>query len=293
MDKINKKIYPFVMLLPALIVFGVFYILPNISGFYFAMTDWNITRIDNIVFIGFDNFIRLFKEDFFITSIKNVFLFTIISGIIKNIVGFILALFLNRNFNGKYFFRTVFFLPCVLSALVVGYIFSFMMNPTIGIIDGFLTHIGLTGMAQDWLGNARIAMYSISAVDIWMWTGMCIVIYMAGLQAIPAELKESSKIDGANAFQTFRHVTLPLMVPSININIVLSIISGLKVFDLVYILTSGGPGFSTEVLSTVMYKATSTGKLGYGAAIGVVSFIIIAAITLPTLKVLRRNEVEL
>lgn len=293
MNNLLKKTYPLYMILPALIVYGVFYIVPNMSGFYFALTDWNITRIDNISLIGFENFIRLFKAEYFIVAIKNVFLFMIISTVLKNIIGFILALSLNRKFLSKNFFRSVFFLPCTLSPLVVGYIFSFIMNPTIGVLDTFLKNIGLKGMALDWLGDTRIAMFSITSVDIWMWAGMCCVIYLAGLQSIPDEVKEAAKIDGANSFQVFTNVTLPLMVPSININIVLSIISGLKVFDLVYVLTAGGPGFATEVLNTIMYKATSTGKLGYAAAIGLVSFIIIAIITLPTLKVLRRNEVEL
>lgn len=293
MTKEAKKIYPMYMVMPALSFYGIFSIISIFIGFYLSMTSWNIARPEELNFIGIDNFFRLFKEEYFVLALRNVSMYTLISAFFKNSIGLIIALLLDRIFKGRNIFRMIFFLPCVLSPLVVGLVFSFILNPTLGFLNNTLHQMGLSILALDWLGDPNIAIFSVTSVDIWMWTGFSIVIYLAGLQMIPQELKEASAIDGASKFQIFKNVIFPLMMPSINISLVLCIIGGLKVFDLVYVITSGGPGYATEVLNTIMYKALSHGTLGYASAIGVIQFLIIAAITFPTLRVLKRREVEL
>ena len=292
-NKLYSKIYPMRLLFPALAFYGVFYLFSTLLGFYLSTTDWNITRLNNIEFIGIENFIRLFKEDYFTLAIKNVAIFTIISAIFRNILGLLLAIMLDQKMKGIKIFRTIFFLPCVLSTLVVGYVFTFIFNPTIGLLNTYLTEYGLQALALDWLGNSKIALFSIISVDIWMWTGFNTIIYLAGLQTVPSELYEASSIDGAGRWKTFKNITIPLIGASITVNLILNIIGGLKTFDLIFVMTSGGPGFATEVLNTLMFKAMSTGTLGYATAIGVVQFIFVAVITFPVLGILRKREVEL
>ena len=198
---------------------------------------------------------------------------------------------MDKKFKGRNFFRAVFYLPSVLSALVVGYAWSFIFNPTMGALNILFDKIGLDFLMQDWLGDARLALYSIIFVIVWQFAGYSMVIYIAGLQNIPLDLYEAADIDGVSPWQRFKYITFPLLAPAVTINILLTMISTLKTFDHIFVMTKGGPGYATEVISTLLYRESFTNNnMGYGSAISVILFLLITSISLIMLKYLRGRE---
>jgi raffinose/stachyose/melibiose transport system permease protein len=289
---ILRKNYPVYLLIPALLIYFTFYLMSLIGGMVLSFTDWNMTSSDVIRFNGIQNFAALVSDAGMIIALKNVFIFNLISTFFKTLFGLLLALALNKSFKGRNFYRALFYFPCILSPLVVGYIFSFMYRPEDGIINAGLKLLGLGSIAPDWLGSFDLALYAVIIVEIWMWTGFCSAIILAGLQTIPDEVLEAAAIDGAGKFDVFRYITLPFIIPVLNIVVVLNVIGGFRVFDIVMATTYGGPGKATEVISTMMYKAQATGSLGYAASIGLVQFLIILVIVMPVYYSIRRKEVE-
>ncbi len=290
MQKLVRNRYPYKFLIPACVLFGIFFLLPTVLGFYFSLTDWDIDK-KVIRFIGLDNFKYLFTRDVFMKALKNTLLFGIFTGVFKNILGLLLALGVNKDLKSKNYLRTLFYLPGVLSMIVVGIMFNsiFSMN---GMLNNFLGTIGLEHMITDWLGNKKTAMGCIMFLEIWKWSGFHMIIYLAGLQTIPKELIEASTVDGASKWKQFWHVTLPLLMSSVTINIIISLIGGFKVFEQVYVLTNGGPGNHTQVLNTLVFQSFSQGFYGRGSAMGLLLFLFIASISLLMNKFLRSKEVE-
>ena len=189
--------------------------------------------------------------------------------------------------------RTVFFMPAVINTVAVGLIFSSMMHPANGLINGLLSKVGLGGLAQSWLVDQKIAIFSICAIEIWKWSGFTMVILLSGMQTIDKSFLEAAEIDGANALQKFFRITIPLLLPAINNALILSIIGGLKVFGLIQSTTQGGPGTATEVFGTIIYKCFGSGRLGEGCAANVLLAVIIAMIAMPTYKYIADREVEM
>jgi len=225
-------------------------------------------------------------------ALKNTFYFAIVTVIGKNLLGFFLALLVHKSTRYNNYLRSVIFLPITISSIVVAIVFVSIYNPTNGLLNGFLNGIGLSGLANDWLFNPKISMTSISVMEIWQWTGFNMCIFIAGLQSIPKDFYESASIDGAGKFKQMVHITIPLILQSINITIIFSIISGLKVFTQVYGTTNGGPADATQVLGTFLYKSFGQGYLGYSSAVGLVTTILIMVLTLGILVVMRKKEVE-
>jgi raffinose/stachyose/melibiose transport system permease protein len=289
----TKSYYSLWFLVPTSLLFLVFFIIPNVMGFVLAFTDWSILRFDKISFIGLDNFKMLLETSFLRTAIFNTFYFTIVTAILKNILGFILALIANREFRLKNYVRTVFFAPCIVSSMVTGIVFGAIYNPEFGLLNKFLNEAGLGFMAKEWLVDKDFAMLAVCGMEIWHWVGFSMVIYLAGLQNIPKYYYDASKIDGANSIQRLKNIVVPLIMPSVTVSIMLSLISGLKVFDQVFSLTNGGPMNKTQVISTLIYKNFSNGLLGYSAAMGLVFTIIVISITFTILRITRKMEVEM
>lgn len=279
------------MVLCSLFIFCAFYLASVVLSFFLSLTDWHIRQPD-INFVGFKNFIRLFGDDRFLASFRNTFVYAAITTLLKTALGLVIALVLNRRFRGVKFFRALFYMPCILSTLVIGYVFGFILRPD-GLLNGVLKAVGLGVLTRDWLGNFDTALYSVALIETWLWTGFCAVIILAGLQAIPAELLEASAIDGTNRLQTFSHVIVPLVRPAINVVLILNIIGGMKVFDIIMATTNGGPGLATEVMTTFIYKSQSTGAMGYAAAIGLVQFLVITVISITVNQFNRKKEIEL
>ncbi|CAM3375276.1 carbohydrate ABC transporter permease [Marinicrinis lubricantis] len=282
--------YTYKLVMPALLVYLIIFIIPTFTGLYYSLTDWSPLK-DGISFVGLENFKYIFQDEVLLLALKNTFIYTIIVVVFKNGLGLLLAVGLNMPLKSKNFLRAVYFIPSIVSTIVIGLVFIPILQPS-GILNGFFESIGLDFLAQYWLSDTGIVMYTISAVSIWQWAGYHMVIYLAGLQTISSDYYEAAQIDGANVFQRFRYITLPLLAASININVILSLIGGLKVFSEVYALTNGGPGNASQVLTTSILSLFGEGRWGLGTALNTVLFLIVAIIAIPLLHKMRKQEVE-
>lgn len=272
---LQKKMYPRYLLFLALAVYLVFYIAPSLLGVAYSFTDMTIYKAKDYDFVGLTNYINLIKQNRFITGMKNTFAFMIITTIFKIVVGFGLALVLNQRFKSRNVLRAVFYLPVILSTLIVSEVFTAMLIPDTGLINEFLGLFSETLGHWDWLGSKETAMYVIMFVDVWKGAGYCMVIFLAGLQAVPRDCYEAAALDGASSWDRFWKVTLPLMIPSVSINVLLCVIGGLKVFDIIIVMTNGGPGMSTQVLNTTIYSYFGSGALSTGCAANVMLTILV------------------
>ena len=290
--KSTQDFYSKWFIAPAAILFIIFFVVPNLASFILGFTDWSLYDFNNIKFNGLENFRRLFSEKTFAIAIKNTFYFAIVTVLIKNIFGFLMALIVKKTSKFNTLLRAVVFLPMTISVMVVAIIFVSIYNPTNGIINEGLRAIGLDSLTRDWLFDARYSMNSICLMDIWQGTGFTMCVMISGLQAIPTDYYEAAKIDGADKWQQLRYVTLPLLISSITISLVFNIISGFKVFAQVYSTTNGGPADSTHVLGTFLFKSFGNGFLGYSAAVGLFTTVLIVALSMTLLAILRKREVE-
>lgn len=275
--KIRSR-YPLYFALPAVLLYGTFFIVPSLSGIVYAFTDWS-SFSDEVNFVGLRNFAKIFSPgEYYLAYFSNTFVFTGATIVLKTAVGLGLALLLNegvKRFVNLY--RVLIYLPVVLPFIVVGLIFRSILNPATGLLNAFLRSVGLDALAMQWLVDPHLAIYSVVVVDSWKGIGYIMVILLAGLQTIPKDFYEAAEVDGANAWQRFRYLTIPLLMPAIAIVTVLNVLYGLRVFDIVYAMTNGGPGYATEVLSTGIFKAFSQGQYGLGTAISTILFLILIA----------------
>lgn len=287
----SDRIYWLFLITPAVLVLSIFFIIPVIGGFLYSFTDWNgLSRSTN--FIGLKNYIDLFLyDDKFQLGLWHTIVFSCFITVFQNVFGLILAIFMDKESRNRKFFRVVYYMPAVLSPVVVSYIWTFILNPTMGALNIFLKAIGLDLFAGDWLGNPRLALFSIASVIVWQFTGYSMIIYLAGLQGISQDIYESGYIDGTNAWQKFKYITFPLLAPAFTINLILTIINTLKAFDHIFVMTGGGPGYATEVISTLLYReAFRSDNMGYASSISVVLFIMITTVSLIMLRYLKRRE---
>ncbi len=285
----SKKIGFFII--PALLIYGVFYVYPTVLSLFYSITDWDgVSPAFN--FVGLKNFINLFTNDtIFIKSLTNNVKFTLSASILQFLFSLGLALLLIKNTKSNVFFRALYFFPTILASVSVGFIWTFLYAPNIGPIDQLLKSLGLEWMIQDWLGDKSIAIYSIAVVKAWFHVGQMIVIFVAGLQAIPKQFYEVAKIEGASALQTFRRVTWPMIAPAATIVVAYTTIQTFKAFDLIYTMTRGGPNYSTEIIATNIYNvAFRSNKFGYAAAQSIIFLVIIGAITFLQFKLVDRYE---
>lgn len=261
------------MALPAFALFSVFFLYPLIKGIGMSLTDWD--GISKASFIGLDNFKRFFRDERAINDIRNTVLFALGSAPLLNLVGLGYALLMNGKFKGKGIARMIIYLPAIISPLIMGYIWYLMLQPGRGFVFHFLDQMGKSLWFGNWMGSYGIAMLVLILVNVWQYAGMTMVIYLAGLQAIPEELYEAAKVDGASSSKRLFHITLPLLIPSIRINVVTNIIGSLSVFDIVMSLTGGGPGYATETLSIYIMRMSYGSRTGYSTAVAIIMFFII------------------
>jgi len=291
MSKKTSSLYSYTLTYPALLLYSIFFALPVAAGIVMAFTDWQSSQILEPSFNGLDNFRAIFNDERFIKSLTNTLLFASVTMILKVVFGLPLALALVKPLKTRGFLRTMFFFPAVLSAVVIGIMFSSLFQMD-SVVDQFLQFFGIH-MEVNWLGQGDTAMAVVMLTDVWQWTGLTMIIFLAGLQGISDDYYEAARIDGASAYHQFRHITLPLLISSFTIVFTLSLIGGLKVFANVYVLTNGGPGFSTQVLSTYIYQAFGSGLLGLSSAMGLVLTVLVTILTLALNGYLRRKELEM
>lgn len=288
----TRKWYSEAFLVPALLFYLVFFILPNTLSLIFGFTDWTIFDIETIRFNGWENFRLMLDEPIFFSSIGNTFYFTFVSVFLSNVVGFLIALVLNAKLKLRSFYRSVFFIPTTLSMLVIAPVFSALYHPQNGPINKTLRELGLGFLAKEWLENGHYAMNAIIVMSTWAGIGLTIILYLSGLQTVPKDYDEAAEIDGCTYLGRIRHVVLPLIMPSITVNLVLSLVGGLKVFGQVYALTNGGPNGATEVFGTLIFKNFGAGLLGYSSAVGLVFTLVVCLFTFMLIYLMRRMEVE-
>ncbi len=260
---------PFWMLVPAIAFYAFVVIVPAAQGALYAFTDWNgITSA--FQFVGLDNFVRAFTEEGAWRAVSNTLALAAIVLVLQNAIGLLLAVGLNTAVKSRSVLRVVFFAPVILTPLVSGYIWSYLLTPR-GAINSALEAIGLGDLRQDWLGDPRFALLSVCAAIIWQFSGYSMIIFLAGLQAIPAEITEAAAMDGAGPVRRFFSITLPLLNGAIAINLLLTLISGLSQFDQVYVMTGGGPSGATATLSVVIFReGFQLGDYPYGTALSLV-----------------------
>ena len=221
------------MLLPCLAIFGIFFLLPAVMGVGFSFLNIRNVDFQAATFAGIGNYKNVLTDSGMNIAIKNSFIFAFVTTILKVTLGLLLAVLLNNKLKTTNFMRTVFFLPAVLSSVAVGLIFTAMMHPANGIINVALRAMGLPMLAQNWLTDPKLAIFSVAFVEVWKWTGFTMVILLAGLQSIPEHYYEAARIDGATGWQKFRYVTFPLIMPAFTNALVVNLIGGLKAFDVV------------------------------------------------------------
>ena len=287
----KNKQYPIYFSLGAIILYSIFFVLPSFIGFFYSFTDWNRYSSD-LNFVGFKNFNTIFFSNInYLQSIKNTLVFTITTIILKTVIALILALLLTngvRRFTNVH--RMIIYLPAIVPMIVVGIVFKSILHPTTGVLNQFLSAIGLDVLAQGWLINPKLALYSVILVDTWKGIGYIMVILIAGLEAIPREYYEAAKIDGAKAWDELRTITIPLLMPALTVVIVLNLLYGLKVFDIVYVLTNGGPGYATETVYTVVFKEFSKGRYGISTALSTLLFGIMTFLGFFVIRLMHREE---
>ncbi|MBP5198597.1 MAG: sugar ABC transporter permease [Lachnospiraceae bacterium] len=293
MNKLENKYYTKWLVLPAFLLFLVFFIIPNLASFVMGFTDWSLFYFDEPRWNGLDNFKRLFSEKNFWICVKNTFYFSVVTVLGKNILGFLMALLVQGEGRYKHFLRAAFFLPITISSLVVAIIFVSIYNPTNGLLNNLLSAVGLGKLGVDWLHTKGVALNAVCVMELWQQVGYTMCICLAGMESVPAEYYEASKIDGAGYWQRVFKVTIPLMVQSLTVSVMLSIISGIKVFAQIYGTTNGGPADSTQVLSTFLYKSFGNGYLGYSSAVGLFMTLLISVLTFTVVIIMRKKEVEM
>jgi len=285
---VSKQMHPYCYLIPVLLIYLVLFILPTLMSFFFSLTVWTLS---DYTFVGLENFKMFISEDSLRIGIKNTMIYAVMTSSLKVILALFVAVFLTSGLRTQNFLRSMVFFPNLVSTLAVGLTFSSLMHPTRGVFNAFLGKLGVEG--PDWLGNVHLALFSIVAVDVWKGLGVATVIYLAGLQAIPKDYYEASSIDGASKRQNFLHITLPLIRPSMNSVIILSFIGGMRSFDLIWAMTKGGPGFTTDVVSSIVYKQYANGYYGLSIAGNVIMFLLIALFAFPLYRFLIKREASL
>lgn len=288
----KRKIYPTYFAAGALIIYFVLFFLPSLIGVGYSFTNWSAYS-EEIHFVGLENFKTVFSTDEnYMKIIMNTLTFTIVTTIMKDVLGLILALLLTKSIKLLNMHRGIVFMPSVLSTLIIGMIFKSILDPKSGLLNTFFRAIGLDFLAQKWLVSTNLAFGSVMAVDIWRGVGYIMTILIAGILAIDPEYYDAAAIDGAGSWARFRYITLPLLIPTLATTTVLNVIYGLKVFDMVYALTNGGPGKdTTEVLYTAVFKRFGTGQYAVGTALSSVMFLIMIVVGFLMVRVIIKNEV--
>ena len=279
-------------LLPALAWFTLFHFIPDILNFYYAFTDWVPLFHPGSPWVGLRNFDFLWRTGVLRDTIVITGIFAVVNVVLQNIVALLFALALEQTTRTSQIYRTLLFLPVLVSPLAWGYVFKGILQPN-GPLNAFLSLFVTGSIHYPWLADSTMAIYYCAAVSAWKWFGITMLIYIAGLNSIPRELEESARVEGAGAWNVFRHVKWPLLAPALTFNLALSVIGGLQAFDIILALTAGGPGTKTTVFNYYILNEFTSGYWGLATAMSLVLFLAICAISIPMIVYLRRREVTL
>ncbi|MEQ4720773.1 sugar ABC transporter permease [Nonomuraea sp. B19D2] len=284
----RKSAYPYALYLPAAVVYLVIFLVPTVMACYFALTRW--TLFDS-TFVGLQNFTDFFAEQNLRIGFANTVFYAVVTSGLKVVLGLLLGVLLTSRLRLRGFLRSVVFFPVLVSTVAVGITFSMLLKPDTGLVNKALALVGIEG--PDWLGDARTALLSVALVDVWKGVGLATVIYIAGILSVPRDYYQAVAVDGGGAWHRFRHVTLPLSWPATYSVIILSFIGGLRSFDLIWTMTRGGPGFTSDTIASIIYKQYQAGFFGLSTAGNVILFVLVTALVLPLNYFLGKRQVAL
>lgn len=275
------------MSLPALLLYCLFFVYPLLKGVGMSLTDWD--GMGEAHFIGLANFSRFFQDPRAMGDIRTTLIFALGSALLLNLVGLGYALLMEKPFPGRSLARVMIYLPSIISPLIMGYIWYFLLQPGRGFLYRAAEQLNTVFFLGKWMNDYAVTMAVLIFVNVWQYAGMTMIIYLAGLQSISGDIREAALMDGANAWQRFTRVTLPLLMPSIRINVVTNVIGSLSVFDIIMALTEGGPGYSTESLSIYIMRMCYGSRTGYSTAVAMILFFIILVPVLVSLRLTRER----
>lgn len=290
MHLLSRRKWPIIIgLAPALAIYILFAIIPILISFYYSVMEWD--GFTEMRFIGLANFREALHDPIFWTALKNN-LFVVAASVFGQIpIALFFALLLNRKLKGGKIFRTLGFMPVVISTVIISLVWGMMFNSRRGLFNSLLESIGLGDWAQNWLGDPKLAMISVCITIIWQFVGLYLIIFLAALQNIPQEVYEAAEMDGASELKQTIHITLPMMRASIIVAVILCISGSLRTFDLIYVMTAGGPGHSTEVLAMYMFDQTfSSTRYGYGSALSLFIFFFSLLLVYLSTLILKQKE---
>lgn len=286
--KRNRKYM--LMTVPAVLMLAVFIVLPLLNAVRLSFFKWN-GYSQRMSFLGIENYIGIFSDPLFYRSLGNTIIYGFGSTLLQNVFGLILALYLNMKFKGRNILRVVVYLPIMVAQFIMGQIMYYFVQYQGGVLNEILVMLGHEPVY--WMESGIQAVVLITLVNSWQYVGLCMVVYLAGLQNIPDMYREAARLDGVGHWQEFRYITLPLLIPSITTAVVINLINGLKMYDMIVAMSSGGPNRGSLSLSYyIQLLYFNDEKAGYAAALGVVTIVVIMILTLPISGFLRRKEVE-
>ncbi len=280
----------YLFVLPAFLLYAVFMIYPFLQAIYLSFTDWNgAERVKH--FVGFRNYREMVQDDLFWTSVGHTLIWVVIGTIGPLVIGLLLAQLLWRRPRGFTLFRTVYFMPQVLSSVVIAIVWGWIYNPIFGILNQGLDRVGLEGLSRGWLGDPDFALYAVLVAAMWATVGFVFVVFLAGLQTVSRDLIEAATVDGANAWQRFWNVTVPQLANVVNVVTALLLIGGFSVFDIIFVMTGGGPANASEVIATLTYKEAFTqNRVGYAATLSLVITAISLVASVVFIRLRERSE---
>ncbi len=275
---------------PAILLFMVFVIYPFIKGGFLSLTNWN-GYSQSYKIVGLNNYTRLFTDANVRTAFLNTLIYGFCSTLLQNVFGLALALFLNQKFRGRSVLRAIIYLPVMIAPLIMGYIMYFFFSYNRGAINDIVLLFG--GQIVDWMADGPRAVAIMTVVNSIQFVGISMVIYLAGLQNIPAMYYEAAELDGARPFARFRYITFPMLMPAVSSAVIVNLIGGLKLFDIIMALTSGGPGYASHSLSTLVHRTYfGSENAGYASAIGLIAFLLIMLVSFGVNRIFSKREVD-
>ncbi len=288
--KFKSSLENYILVFPAVLIFSIFYIIPFFSVLQLGFYEWD-GILPTKIFVGLSNFKEIITDRVWWQSLWQSGYITLIALTFQNALAFLLAWACDREIRMKNFYRVLFFIPPVLSEVVVGLVWQWILNGNYGILNHWLTNMGFANLTRDWLSNPDTALTTVAIVHCWKGFGWGFLLFLAGLQTIPRELYEAARVDGANAWSSFKNVTIPLMIPVVIMVAILTILGTMQVFVLIYTMTGGGPGYHTEVpVLRILASMRGSSRFGYACAQGITFGVILCMISFAQLLVSRKAK---
>ncbi|WP_308466633.1 carbohydrate ABC transporter permease [Rathayibacter soli] len=284
----RRQDHPAWFLIPALAILVVFFFIPTVFNFVYAFTNWSSFH-SAIDFVGFDNFVSLFTNGSLLADLRITLIYAVLVAIFQNVFGLILALVLERDTRVNRFARVAFFVPVVMSALAVGYIFQALLKPAGG-LNQILSFVTGQHVAIAWLGSTTWTILVVAIIHAWKWMGLSMLIYLAGLKTINEDILEAARIDGSSWWNSFRAIRFPLLAPAVTFNVATALLGSMNGFDIVQATTAGGPGGTTELLNIFIFRTFGQGLFAQATTMSLALFLMVTILAFPVIRVLRKRE---